>query len=123
MLLHRILGGQHHEAAIERVICAVDGDNPFLHRLQQRRLRLRRRAVDLVGEQHLREDRAFGEREAVVREVEQVGAKHIARHQIRRELNTSEVQPQTRGETAGHQGLRRARHAFDEHVAFGQQAD
>ena len=32
---------------------AVDRDRALLHRLEQRRLRLRRRAVDLVGEQEL----------------------------------------------------------------------
>ena len=31
---------------------------PLLHRLEQRRLRARRRAVDLVGEQDVREDDA-----------------------------------------------------------------
>jgi hypothetical protein len=36
---------------------AVDGDVALGHRLEQRGLRLRRRAVDLVGEEDVREDR------------------------------------------------------------------
>ena len=36
---------------------ALDRDLPLLHRLEQRRLRLRGRPVDLVGEQQVREDR------------------------------------------------------------------
>ena len=42
----------------ERVGDAVDGDLALLHRLEQRRLGLRRGAVDLVGEEQVREDRA-----------------------------------------------------------------
>ena len=42
----------------QRVRACPDGDALLLHRLQQRGLRLRRRAVDLVGEHDVREDRA-----------------------------------------------------------------
>ena len=40
---------------------AVDRDLPLLHRLEQRRLGLGRRAVDLVGEQQVGEDRTLAE--------------------------------------------------------------
>jgi hypothetical protein len=39
----------------------------LLHRLEQRALRLRRGAVDLVGEDDVGEDRALAERERLVR--------------------------------------------------------
>ncbi len=45
---------------VEPVGLAVDRHLPLLHRLEERGLRLRRRAVDLVGEQEVREDRARG---------------------------------------------------------------
>ena len=121
LLFHRILRGDHQETGAQRMVGAVDGDHPLLHRLQQRRLRLRRGAVDLVGEKNLREDGAFGEGEAVVREIEQVGAQHIARHQVRRELDAAEVKRQAGGEAAGEHGLGGARHAFDERMAFAEQ--
>jgi hypothetical protein len=41
----------------------ADRHLPLLHRLQQRRLRLGRRAVDLVGQQHVGEDRPLHEAE------------------------------------------------------------
>ena len=44
-------------------VCAVLRDLPLLHRFEQRALRLRRRAVDLVGEHHRMEDRARVEAE------------------------------------------------------------
>ena len=43
------------ERCRQRVRGAVRGHLPFLHRFEQRALRLRRRAVDLVGEHELRE--------------------------------------------------------------------
>jgi hypothetical protein len=42
-------------------VCAADGRHlALLHRLQQRGLGLGRRAVDLVGQQQVGEDRARG---------------------------------------------------------------
>ena len=44
-------------------VVLADGDAVLLHRLEQRALRLRRGAVDLVGEDDVREDRALAELE------------------------------------------------------------
>ncbi len=53
-----ILGGDHEKWFGQRPGLAVGGDLMFFHRFQQRALCFRRGAVDLVGEDHLREDRA-----------------------------------------------------------------
>jgi limonene-1,2-epoxide hydrolase len=45
---------------VEVVALAADGDLVLLHRLEQGGLGLGRRAVDLVGEDDVREDRARG---------------------------------------------------------------
>ena len=63
--LDRVLRRQHEERLRERVADAVHRDLALLHRLQQRGLRLRRGAVDLVGQDHLREQRPGPEREVV----------------------------------------------------------
>ena len=55
--LDRVLRREHVERLFELVGAALDGDAVFLHRLEQRRLRLRRRAVDLVGQHDVGEDR------------------------------------------------------------------
>jgi hypothetical protein len=121
LLLDRILRRDHHEIVAELVVFAVDRHRALVHGLQQRRLGFRRRAVDLVGQEQLREDRPFGEHEAVGLEIEQVGAEHVARHQIRRELDTAELQRQARGESASDQRLGRSRHAFEQNMAAGEE--
>ena len=57
-LLDRILRRQHEQRPIELMAHAADRDLILLHRLEQRRLRLRRRAIDLVGQDDVGEDRA-----------------------------------------------------------------
>ncbi len=59
--LDRVLRGQHEERRVQRVTSPPDGDLVLLHRLEQRRLRLGRRAVDLVGQNHVGEHRARDE--------------------------------------------------------------
>ncbi len=66
LLLDRVLRGDHHERPRHLVALAVDGDVAFLHHLEHRRLRLRRRPVDLVGEDDVGEDRAGTELERAV---------------------------------------------------------
>ena len=69
----------------------------LLHRLQQRGLRLRRRAVDFVGQQDVREHRPFDEAEiplAVLVFFEHVRARDVRRHQVGRELNAFEIDVQ-----------------------------
>ena len=63
--LERVLRREHEERLLELVGLLRDGDRALAHRLEQRRLRLRRRAVDLVGEHDVREDRALLELEAL----------------------------------------------------------
>ena len=74
---------------------------PLLHRLQQGGLGLGRRAVDLVGQQQLAEDRPAGQGEAAGLEVEQVGADDVAGHQVGRELDAAEIEPERRGRSTG----------------------
>jgi hypothetical protein len=86
-----------------------------LHGLKQRRLRLRRRAVDLVGENDVGEQRPHDEAEHTpaggVIFFEHVGAGDIRRHEIRRELNAVEGEVEHLGERRDEQRLRQARHA------------
>ncbi len=61
LLFDRVLRGQHEERIGQRVTHAADRHLPFLHRFEQRGLRLGRRAVDLVRQDRVREQRAFEE--------------------------------------------------------------
>ena len=102
---------------------AIDGHEPFLHRLEQRRLRLGRRAVDFVGEQERGEDRAFDECEFVSLQVEHVGAGDVGRHEVRRELDAGKVAAEHARERAHEQRLRDAGHAFNQRVVAGENRD
>ena len=87
---------------------------PLLHRLQHCRLRLWRSAIDLVRQHHVAEDRPLHKRPLPVprRDVflNDVRARNVRRHQVRRELDAPERQPQRLRDRAHHQRLRRARH-------------
>ena len=62
--LDRVLRGQHEERLRQRIAHARRRDLMFLHRLEQRGLRLGRRAVDFVGQNHVGEDRSVHEMHA-----------------------------------------------------------
>ena len=86
----------------------------FLHGLQQRGLRLRRRAVDFVGQQDVREDRPFDEPERpppVGVFFEHVRAGDVRGHQVGRELNPLELQVENLGQRADDERLGQPGHA------------
>src|SRR5258705_498549 len=62
-VLDRVLGAEHGKGTVEPISSALDRHLPFLHRFQQRRLRLWWSAVDLVSEEEVRKDRAGTELE------------------------------------------------------------
>ena len=121
LMLDRVLGRDHHEVAAERMRGAVEGDRVLLHGLQQRGLRLRRRAVDLVGEQQVAEDRPARQRELPGLEIVDVRADDIAGHQVGRELDASVGDAQRLREAARGHRLGRARRTFQQDVPAGEQ--
>ena len=104
---------------------ARDRDLLLLHRLEQRRLRLRRGAVDLVGEQQVGEDRSRLEAELALAVLldQDVRADDVGRHQVRRELDAVERAVDDVGEGAHEHRLAQAGHALEQRVAVGDQAD
>jgi hypothetical protein len=90
----------------------------LLHRLEQRRLRLRRRAVDLVGEQNLREDRPLYEPQRAVSGffVEHLRSGDVRRHQIGRELDALEREIEDLRDRLDEQRLGQPRDAGDQAV-------
>ena len=99
---------------------AGGGDAAFLHRLEQRGLRLRRGAIDFVREQELGEDRPAAELElvAAVRPGgHDVRADDVRRHEVGRELDAAKIEIQRARERLHQLGLAEARHAFEQDVA------
>ena len=122
LVLDRVRGGDHVERLGQRERGALDRDLPLLHRLQQRRLGLRRGAVDLVGEQQPAEQRAGPERELGRALVVHERAGDVAGQQVGGELQAAEVQPERLGQRAGGQRLAEAGVVLEQHVAAGEDA-
>ncbi len=100
------------------------GDLIFLHRLQQRGLGLRRRAVDFVGQDHVAEDRALEEpqlaaaRAAIL--LDHLGAGDVGGHQVGRKLDAAKLQRQRFGQRANQQRLGQPRHADQQAMSAGE---
>ena len=123
LLLDRILRREHEERLLELERRAADRHLLFLHRLEQRGLHLRRRAVDLVGEDDVREDRPPLHGELARRLVVDLRAEHVGRQQIGRELNAMERRVDRLGERADGQRLRQTGHALEQNVSAGEKTD
>ena len=99
----------------------ADRDLSLLHHLEQRRLDLGRRAVDLVGEDEVGEDRpALGVELAAVGP-EDARADEVGGHEVGRELDAVERAVDDVGEGLDGERLGQAGHAFEQDVAVGQQ--
>jgi hypothetical protein len=101
----------------------VDGHVALLHALEQAGLGLRRRAVDLVDEDDVGEDRARAELEALLALVEHVDADDVGREQVGRALHAGELGLERARERAGQGRLADARVVLDEDVALGEERD
>ena len=101
----------------------ADRHLPLLHHLEQRRLHLRRRTVDLVREQEVAEDRALLGVEATGVGPVDARADEIARHEVGRELDTPERPAEHGSRRLDRQRLGEPRHALDQEMASGDEAD
>ena len=92
------------------------------HRLEQRRLRLRHRPVDLVDEQDVREDRSGAELEVARLLVVDREPGDVGRLQVGRALDARGLRVLDRaGDRAREDGLRGARDVLEEHVAAARE--
>jgi hypothetical protein len=86
----------------------ADRDLVLLHRFEQRALHLGGRAVDLVGQDDLREDRALLRGEGAVAGIVDERADQVGRQEVGRELDTPERPVDRRGERLHRGRLREA---------------
>ncbi len=121
--LDRILRREDEEGLVEGVCLSLHGHPMLLHCFEQRRLRLRRRTVDLVGEYDVGEDRTLREyhvspaRSVVLNDL---GAGDVARHQVGRELDAVELEIDDLCNRMNQEGLRESRDADDDAVSSAQ---
>ncbi len=122
-LLQRILRGQHQERIGQRIGLIADRHLPFLHGLEQRALHFRRRAIDFVGQDEIAEYRTVLGAECPVLRVVDHGPDDVGGQHVGRELQPLEMQRDAAGQRLQRQGFGQAGHAFQQHVAVGQQRD
>ena len=99
-----------------------DRDLRFVHRFQQRRLCLRRRAVDLIGQQEIREDRARFELELLRVRVINGDAQHVTGQHVAGELQAVKPALHRARQRVRERGLSDAGNVFDQQVPARQQA-
>ena len=97
----------------------------LLHRLEQRGLGLGRRAVDFVGQDDVREDRAAHERHLspFAGLLQNLRAGDVRRHEVRRELDALKFEMENLGDGFDQQRLGQARRAGDQAVPAGKERD
>ena len=126
-LLDRVLGREDEERTAQFMSDPADGDLSLLHRFEQGRLRLRRGPVDFVREDDVREERPIKETELSLSRgpvlFDDFRAGDVRGHQVRRELNPTEIERQALRERADHQRFREAGDAFQDAVAPGEEGD
>jgi hypothetical protein len=119
LVLDRVLRGEDEERLGQLPGRPLDRHLPLLHRLEQRGLRLGRRPVDLVREQHARENgtRTEGELAAVQRQrPQEVRGEHVGC-----ELGATELEAERARDRVGYQRLRDAGHSLEQDVAADEQ--
>ena len=124
LVLDRVLRREHEERLLQRVGGAADGDLVLLHRLEQRGLHLGRRAVDLVGEDDLGEERPLLDVEVLGLLVEDHGPDQVGRAagpgvNWMRENEAWMISARVRTASV----LARPGHALEQDVAAGEQPD
>ena len=102
---------------------AVGSDLAFLHCLKQRRLRLGRGPIDLVGEDDLRVDRSLAPLEVLGFLVIDGNAGHVRGQQVGGELDAIEGAPGRHGKCPRQHRLAGAGHILDQQVTIGDQSD
>src|SRR2546427_3014934 len=119
-MLNRILRRDHEERPVQVERLALQGSLAFLHRLEERALGLRRRPVDLVREEDVREDRASSKDEVAALAVEHVRPSDVRRQQVRRELNATEREAEARGEGFRDERLRQPGDVLDQEMTVAE---
>lgn len=119
----RVLRGEHEERIGQGARLAEERDGMFLHGFEHGGLRLRRRAVDFVGEQDVREDRSFDESEgspSLSVFFEHGCSGNIGRGQVRSELNASEIDVENLCDRLYDERLGETWHALQKAVSLGK---
>ena len=112
MVLHWVLGRQHMKGSRQLISDVVDGDGGIGHGLKQGRLRLRARAVDLIGKHNVGKQRSFFEAQRSFARVKNRNADEVRRQQISRELYARKSNPEHASQGPRQRGFAHAGNVF-----------
>jgi len=116
--LDRVLRREHMKRPRQIVADALHRNATFLHRFEQRCLRLRRRTIDLVSKHDVGEDWTRDKLHCAPsgRAIffDDLGAGDVGRHQVGSELNAFEREVEDVGDRAYEQSLRETGHPGDD---------
>ena len=122
LLLDRVLRRDDEERRRQRPGDSVDRHLTLGHRLEERRLRARHRAVDLVDEDDVREDRTGPELELPRLLVVDREAGDVGRLEVGRALDARKLGPVDRlRDRAREDRLRGPGHVLEQHVAAARE--
>jgi hypothetical protein len=119
--LDRVLRGEDEERLRDGVGLPADRDLVLLHHLEQRRLHLRRGAIDLVGEQEVAEDRPELRVERAVPLPVDPRAYEIRGDEVGRELHAVERAAEDLGECLDRESLGESGNALDQEMSAGEE--
>src|SRR5664280_333947 len=123
LVLDRVLRRDDEERLGHEVGRAVDRGLVLFHAFEQRRLRLGRCPVDLVGQHHLGHDRAGPELELLRLLVVYRKPGYVGWEQIRRELDPPEAAPEAPGDRFGKHCLAGAGNVLYKKMAATEQSN
>ena len=123
MVLDRILRRDHEERLGEGIRKSVHRNLPFVHRFEQRRLRLGRRAINFIGQQHVRENGAAFEFEFLFDRRVNRNAQHVGRQHVAGELDALKRAIDGASEGLAECGLANSRSAFDQQMSLRENRD
>jgi hypothetical protein len=112
--------------SLKPVAGASDRHLPFLHRLKQSGLSLRRRAIDFVREQEVSKDGAALKAKHLLPALaldDDVGSDNVCWHQVRRKLHARKIKPHRFAERTHQKRLPQPRNAFEQDVAARHQRE
>jgi len=125
-LVNRVLRCHDEERFGELAEFAARSDLFFLHGFEHGGLGLGRGAIDFVGEDEVREDRAALELKfasAGIAFHDEIRAEDVGGHEVGRELNATERHVEHFAERADEERFAKAGHAFEQNVSAAEQRD
>ena len=120
-LFNGVLCREDKEGFPQRIGMSRRRDTVLLHRLEQCRLSFRRGTVDLVGQDNIGKHRTLNELESLdaggLVLLDDLRTRDVARHQVRSELDTAELQVENLRQCSDQQRLGKPGHPHEEAVA------